>query len=200
MTESNREHLSCLMDGELERSAQNFLLRRLSGDPDMTHAWRRYHLVRACLHQEMGSGICIADRVSQAVAEEDDPISESRMPAWLRPVAGSAIAASVALVAIVGINSSLLERGQPELVAEQPGFVSQSSALDQTFSRQAIPVGFSPASEADRTRINTFVLRHNQAVGGGGFVSYLPIVTGTPVEAAAASLDEAEQDSIEPGQ
>ncbi len=196
MTESNREHLSCLMDGELERNAQDFLLRRLSGDPDMTDAWRRYHLVRACLHQEMGSGVCIADRVSQAVAEEDS-FSASRMPAWLRPVAGSAIAASVALVAIVGINSSLLERGQPELVAEQPGFVSQSSLLDQPFSRQAIPVGFSPASEADRTRINTFVLRHNQAVGGGGFVSYLPIVTGTAVE---ASLDEAEQDLIEPGQ
>ncbi len=199
MNESNREHLSCLMDGELERNAQGFLLRRLSSDPEMSQAWRRYHLVRACLHQEMGSGSCIADRVSRAVAEENDPIVSPSMPAWLRPVAGSAIAAGVALVAIVGINSSLLDRGQPELLTDQPGFVSQPSSLDQPFSRQAIPVGFSPTSEADRTRINTFVVRHNQAVGGGGFVSYLPIVTGIPVE-AAASFDEAELDSIEPGQ
>lgn len=192
MTESNREHLSCLMDGELDHKGQDFLLRRLASDQGMSATWRRYHLVRACLHQEMAGGQCIADRVSAALADEPLPVNEG-FPAWLKPVAGSAIAASVALMAIVGINANLLERHQGEPLAEQPGFVSQSTSLDQSFSRQAMPVSFSEVSPADRQRINTYVLRHNQAVGGAGFVSYLPIVTATPVEATGYTESQADQ-------
>lgn len=197
MTESNREHLSCLMDGELDHKGQDFLLRRLASDQGMSATWRRYHLVRACMHQEMAGGQCIADRVSAALIDEPQPASEG-FPAWLKPVAGSAIAASVALMAIVGINANLLERGHGELLVEQPGFVSQPTSLDQTFSRQAIPVSFSEVSPADRQRINTYVLRHNQAVGGAGFVSYLPIVTATPVE--ATGYTEAQADQTNPDQ
>jgi sigma-E factor negative regulatory protein RseA len=196
MTDSNQEHLSSLMDGELDHKAQDFLLRRLASDQTMTATWRRYHLVRACLHQEMASGICIAERVSHALAEEPEA-SVSRLGTWLRPVAGSAIAASVALMAIVGINANLMERNQAEPLLDQPGFVSQPTSLDQAFSRQAIPVSFSEVSQADRQRINTYVMRHNQAVGGGGFVSYLPIVTATPVETAVyteAPVDEPDPD------
>lgn len=195
MTELNREQLSCLMDGELDHKGQEFLVRRLANDRAMTATWRRYHMVRACLHQEMANGRCIADRVAAALA--DEPAPSSGLPAWLKPVAGSAIAASVALMAIVGINANLLERNQVDAVAEQPGFVSQPTAFDQTFSRQAVPVGFTEVSPADRQRINTYVLRHNQAVGGTGFVPYLPIVTATPVEAAAVTdtpLETAEPD------
>jgi sigma-E factor negative regulatory protein RseA len=193
MTESNRETLSCLMDGELDRDAQVFLLRRLAGDPEMTATWRRYHLVRSCMHQEMASGQCIAERVSEAIASEDVPTRESSLPSWMRPVAGAAIAAGVALFAIVGINSSLLDQGQPDAVVEQPGFVSQPTSLDRTFSQQAVPVSFNEVSPADRQRINTYVLRHNQAVGGSGFVSYVPIVTGgTQVETVESDQERSD--------
>jgi sigma-E factor negative regulatory protein RseA len=194
MTESNRENLSCLMDGELDRDAQVFLLRRLAGDPDMTATWRRYHLVRSCMHAEMASGQCIAERVSEAIANEDVPTRESALPSWMRPVAGAAIAAGVALFAIVGINSILLQQGQPDSVVEQPGFVSQPTSLDRTFSQQAVPVGFNEVSPADRQRINTYVLRHNQAVGGSGFISYVPIVTGTPTGGTQVETGDSDQE------
>jgi len=180
MTESNREHLSSLMDGELDRKAQEFLLRRLSTDPEMAERWQRYHLVRSCLHQEMGPGVAIVERVSRAVAGESSAPAVKRFPGWLRPVAGGAIAACVALVAIVGINQNVSRQGQLESDSVQPGFVSQSTPLDRSFSRQAVPVNLSEVSPADRQRINTYVLRHHQAVGGTGFTSFIPIVTGTP--------------------
>lgn len=195
MSESNREHLSALMDGEIDAKGRDFLLRRLSGDPEMSRTWQRYHLVRSCLHQEMASGMSIADRVAEALDDEPALVAESR-GGWFKPIAGTAIAASVALMAIVGINSNLMERGTAAPEIEQPGFVSQPTAFDQPFSRQATPVSFSDSlPPADRERINNLVVRHNQAVGAGGFVAYLPIVTAAPVE--AASDPEAQDDHEE---
>lgn len=196
MTETNQEQLSCLMDGELDPKAQEFLLRRLAGDSGMSKRWRRYHLVRACLHKEFESAGCIAERVRNALANESIDSPAESMPRWLRPIAGGAIAASVALIAIVGINANLLERGQPETVGEQAGFVSKPTPLDRSFSQQPVPVGYSEVTPEDRQRISTFMLRHNQASGGSGFVPYLPIVTGTPVEATAGEQLDPDREPV----
>lgn len=177
MSESNREHISSLMDGELDRGAQRFLLRRLVEDAEMKATWRRFHTIRACLHREILATRDLSARVAAALDDENASERSSRMAAWFKPVAGSAIAASVALVAIVGINSSMLDR-QHEPVEQPPGFVSQSTSLDQPFTRSAVPVGYSESSTAERNRISGHVLRHHQAAGGAGFISYAPIVTG----------------------
>jgi sigma-E factor negative regulatory protein RseA len=180
MSESNREHLSCLMDGELDRSAQQFMLRRMAEDSEMKDTWRRFHTVRACMHGEMIATGNLADRVAAAISDEPVASPGGRVAAWFKPVAGGAIAASVALVAIVGINSSMLDRQGD--TSEQPGFVSQSTSLDEPFARSTlpstVPVSFSESSAAERERISGHVLRHHQASGGAGFISYVPIVTG----------------------
>ena len=49
MTTESREHLSCLMDGEISRETGRFLVRRLGADEDLCATWARYHLVRDCL-------------------------------------------------------------------------------------------------------------------------------------------------------
>jgi len=191
MTDSN-ETLSSLMDGELDAERQRFFFSRLSNDSSLALTWRRYHLVRACLHKEMVQSGCIADRVSAAISLEDSPKSAgasiARLPHWVRPLAGGAIAASAALFAIVAINSSLLQRTQtgPD---SQPGFVAQPNVLDQNFARQPTPVGYAEMSQTQRQRLNTFVLHHNQAAGGSSFVSFIPIVSGGQAE-------EAEDDTL----
>jgi sigma-E factor negative regulatory protein RseA len=196
MSESNREHLSCLMDGELDRSAQKFLLRRLAEDSDMTATWRRFHTARACMHGEHLATVDLVSRVSTAIAEEPVAGSDGRMASWFKPVAGGAIAASVALVAIVGINSAMLER-QSEQV-EQPGFVSQSTSFDQPFAqstvRSTVPVSYSETSAAERQRISGHVLRHHQASGGAGFISYVPIVTGVSGEGVEIQFQQRQGD------
>ena len=193
MTETNREQLSSLMDGELERGARDFMVRRLAKDAELTGRWRRYHAIRACLQREFSGRESLCDRVSAALADEPAVQAEPRAGAgWLKPLGGVAVAASVAVAALVAINTTLLEQGQDDRLANEPGFVSQPTALDLPFAQPLVPVSFSETSPADRQRISSYVLRHNQAAGGSGVVSYVPIVAGArvaPVPAEAGTTD-----------
>lgn len=206
-----REQLSCLMDGEMDRKGARFFVRRVISDPGMQSDWRRFHLVRSCLHKEFIAPVNLVARVSRELEGADRPESGG-MPRWLRTAAGGAVAASVALVAVVGINQNLLERSPGEDVAEsEAGFVSQSTSMDRQFSPQPVPVGYSegpvrPARE-DRRRISSYIVRHQQAAGGRGFISYTPILTETPENwagsAAAQTLEprqrsEAQQSTTTP--
>ncbi|NBD96346.1 MAG: hypothetical protein GVY11_07725 [Gammaproteobacteria bacterium] len=176
MSESSRENLSSLMDGELERSGRKFLLRRLARDAEMKASWNRMHTLRACLHQERLASGDLVSRVAEALDGEATP--RRSLPArLLRPVAGGAIAASVAVMAIVGINSSMLQQGAGPAGEEEPGFVSRPTELDKPFTQSAVPVSYSEDRRAQRQRISGYVMRHHQAAGSTGFVSWVPIVT-----------------------
>lgn len=179
MTEGNREQISCLMDGELDRNGSDFLVRRLAADEELSRHWRRYHVIRSCLQREFRGNLSLADRVASSLDQEPALTSDRQPARWLKPVAGAVIAASVAVMALVGMNSSVLLQGQGGQSAEQAGFVSQSTPLDRSFNQPLVPVSLSETTPADRKRISGYVLRHNQAAGGTGFTSYVPIVVGS---------------------
>lgn len=188
-SESGREHLSSLMDGELDRRSRRFLLRRLATDADLKRRWCRMHLVRACLQGETLSCDDLVARVAARLEEETTP-ARSLRHRLLRPVAGAAIAASVAAVAVVGINSSVRDYNQghaPATLLEQPGFVARSTSLDRPFTQSTVPVSYSEGRQADRQRISSYVMRHHQAAGSTGFVSWVPIVIDMDETSSSAS-------------
>lgn len=202
MTDKSAEHLSCLIDDELDARGSRFLIRRLAGDRSLQATWWRYHLMRACLHREAAVAVDLSSRVAAALDTEANlefaPNPASR---WFKPLAGGAIAAAVAVVAVVGVM-----RQQPQFeppaatdpITAESGFTSQPSALDRQFTQPAVPVGYSEPrsvaqSDSDRIRINTYVLRHNQVAGGAGntgFISYVPIVTERPAGAPETAGSE----------
>jgi sigma-E factor negative regulatory protein RseA len=206
--ERNNEQLSALMDGELNRRESEFLVRRLVGDDQLQHDWNRYHLARDCMKSEFRGPVDLVARVRDAVADEAiDPVG--RMSPLMRFGMGGAMAAGVAMLAVVGLNQRLAEEQLPTEPA--PGFVSQSSALDRQFSRQAVPVGLSdlPAARGPRTvedpreRISRYIIRHGQASGGSNFVSFTPILTtdttatAVPLETRPADADASADDAGE---
>jgi len=198
--ERNNEHLSALVDGELDRRESAFLLRRLTADATMQDDWTRYHMTRACLHNEFPGRVDLVDRVRAAIADEQvDPVA--RMSPLARFGIGGALAAGIAMIAVVGLDNRIAPG--PEAADQAPAFVSQSSALDRQFSRQAVPAGFSelPASPAatsaddPRERISRYIIRHGQASGGSNFVSFTPILTSdAPVTAVPLDTPSAEDD------
>ena len=105
----SREHLSALMDGELEADSARFLLRRMERDPELARAWSRWHLVRACMAERTPSSPradslrigasgddAFTARVLAAVKAQPQPRRH-----WAHYIGGGAIAASVAAAALI---------------------------------------------------------------------------------------------------
>jgi sigma-E factor negative regulatory protein RseA len=166
------EKLSVLMDGELGELETRRVLQELGRDPELRAAWERYHVVRDALRGELEleaeSGL--ADRVAQRLVSLD-----TAPRAWWRGrgarAAGTvAIAASVAVVALAGLQffapptvpATLAERNAPavtQLAAGQGRWKTQRPEVEQA--------------------LNAYLVEHNDfaaATGPGGMLPYVRVV------------------------
>lgn len=110
MKDEIREQLSALVDDELSDLERPLLLGRLQRDTSLRECMGRYQLISEVMRgTENASALGIADRVQAAIEEEaTSGVLQPAVPAtagWRRPLAGVAIAASVALVAVLTVSS-----------------------------------------------------------------------------------------------
>lgn len=106
MTERIKEQLSAFLDGELPEPESALLVKRLERDDDLRGALSRYSLIGAVLRSDgdVPAARQVAARVSAAIAREPSgrmAVARFRPSAFVRPLAGLAIAASVAAVAVL---------------------------------------------------------------------------------------------------
>lgn len=179
-----RENLSSFMDGEVDKSAGSFLVRRLANDDQLRATWNRYHVIRDCLRQHdahlVREDLC--SRVRQAIEQEASPAATLSQPrAWVRGVAGVAIAASVAMLAIVAVGPD--QQGDPGVVTQAPALAVQAEPFVSPNIGTLIPasqpvnLGGQPAARQEKAK--AYLLRHYQLTGDGagqGFVALVPIV------------------------
>lgn len=211
---SNREPVSALVDGELDQEGADFVLRRLGDDEEMHRHWQRCHLVRACLQHEFEGPVSLVGRIQDALAAERAPQRVSRMPSVMRLGLGGAIAASVAIFAVTGLNHRMSQQESNAASAEsQPDFVSQPTLLDRQFSAEAVPAGFGAASsdqsragmsgqgnrQVNRQRINGYMIRHSQAAGSTGFDALTPVLAAPETVRLAPQRSEAFEKEAEDG-
>jgi sigma-E factor negative regulatory protein RseA len=198
MNKETRQHVSSLVDGETSRETSRFLVRRLGADEELRATWTRYHLIRDCLrHQDGGvAGEDLSTRVLQAL-ENEGPKEPSRRFAtgWLKPAAGFAIAASVALMALVTVVQE-----NPES-AQSAGELAGSAAPVQFTSPQSwTPAPTSSQASTGSRKMDSYLLRHYQATGGAtgvkGFVAFVPIVING-AQTTGATGEEQQEESTE---
>lgn len=100
------EQISALADGELEVHERALLIKRLEQDPDARERWGRYHRIGELMRgSSVIPGQRVADSVRAALASEPAHGNRVSMPAWVRPLAGLAIAATVSAVAILALRN-----------------------------------------------------------------------------------------------
>ena len=199
MQDKIAEQLSAYLDGELNADEQRFLARRLAADEQAREQLSRYHRISAVIRGDYhAQSDQLADRVSSALANEpehealDTPTTpNAKRWSWLvQPVAGMAIAASVALgiVAVYPIIADNLS--SPSIntseVAQAPsdaGARSASGALAQVGS-QSVPQAQSLSANtrldaAQRHRLNPYFVNHSEHASStrlGGTLKYIRIV------------------------
>ena len=121
MNDAIRMQISAFVDGELPDAEADLLLRRMSQDVELRRQAAEYLEIGRVMRGEPGvPGITnLQERVAAAV--DDRPVDDGGAPSdapsgkALRPLAGIAVAASVALVAIFGLQMTpgIDEPGEP---------------------------------------------------------------------------------------
>lgn len=173
MADKTVEQLSALVDGEFEDLELELALRRLSKDAELKARWQRYHLIGDALKNNLPEAIDLdfADRVSKAIGSEPSlqtiPVTPA-ISSWYKPLVGFALAASVATVAILGVNML-----QPD---ESPG-ASSLSVIASSEPITRVQANASAVSDAElESRFNSYLLNHNEYASMNRVHGVLPYV------------------------
>ena len=134
MNDAIRMQISAFVDGELPDAEADLLLRRMSQDAELRRKAAEYLEIGRALRGERNvKGI---DRLLERIAAEiddkpmDDDVAapESAPAKAIRPLAGIAVAASVALIAIFGlqvtpgVDEEVASDSAIAEIAEDPGY------------------------------------------------------------------------------
>jgi sigma-E factor negative regulatory protein RseA len=196
MNDETKQHLSALMDGELERDQTRFLVKRLDADAELRACWSRWHAAGDSLRGQAPAPMRadFAARVAQVLADEAAPRRSQAGP-LLRWAGGFAVAASVALAALLAVDPSVPTTPAPVPVAAVPApsatpaaEVAPSPYREQDLrpplrldAQMVSASDASPYAAAVRLdpRIESYLVRHNEATAmqGRGFVPYVTLVT-----------------------
>lgn len=147
MTEKHQEQLSAMFDNETSEFETRRLLQSLSTEDKQQ--WQRYQLVSDALSKNVEAQILplnMASKISAAIADEpalsvvatEKPHSLSKR--WFKPVAGFAVAASVAFVTVVTLQQN------PEMT--NSAFVAEGDVSASQLNIQSAQTGLSTASGA----------------------------------------------------
>ena len=113
MSDDRLQRLSALMDDELPPDAARRALDALVDDADERAAWSRYHLIGDVIGDRHGPvpATALAGRVSQALKTEPIVLAprRRRLAPAVRTLGGLAIAASVAVMAVLGLRGARQE-------------------------------------------------------------------------------------------
>ena len=181
MNTSNREHISALVDGELE-SGSDPVLNILRDDHEFRQTWLHYHLIGETLRGNLPEYVDmeLAERISRAVMSEPAIISRRKdLQTLFKPVIGFAIAASVATIAILGVRQ--IGTGpattQNEIVASNPPeSVTFPVATVSTSPEPANEVHEFKASNGAESRLNRYLVNYNEYRTNAGVQGMLPYV------------------------
>jgi sigma-E factor negative regulatory protein RseA len=156
MSELLREQMSAFLDDALPGEETDLLVRRLGEDAELTRTYACYHLIGATMRLEPDAS-ALAGRVRNALREETlTPVRRRAWQRWLKPVAGIAVAASVAVVAITSVRVMEAGRVTPTAATAQmlPGAEPASYTVAPPHSNEL------PAEMNGRARLATYVMRH----------------------------------------
>jgi sigma-E factor negative regulatory protein RseA len=180
MKDSKTEGYSALLDGESDPHEHKLLLDDLAADAETRARLGRYSMIGEGLRGEpvRVDALSIADAVRERVHREPailapaSPDLKARR-SWRQPLAGLAIAASVAMVAVGLI---------PKLLSDSPEGGSQPVQVVGVPAVQPVLVSspgthWSDSRPEQEDRINRYLADHNEFATQSGMPGIVPYAT-----------------------
>lgn len=170
MNDEIREQLSALADDELGELEHPLLLGRMQRDAALRDCLGRYQLIGEVMRGAGASaGLGIAQRVQEALAD-DTPVMASRNSSarWWKPLAGLAVAASVALVAVLVVTTTQQSESVAPVVASAdvvPEIAPVSDAGEPRWDR------IEPQVEK---RLSGYLVNHSEFAASRGIQGAMP--------------------------
>ncbi|MCH7821588.1 MAG: sigma-E factor negative regulatory protein [Proteobacteria bacterium] len=161
MNDGIKMQISAFVDGELPENEAELLLRRLSQDLDLRQQAAEYlamgHALRG--HRSVQGADTLRERIAAAIGDhsldEDFDAIEPPPKPYLRSLAGFAIAASVALAAILGLQQFAVVPDLNSLVATE---TIADSVIEEAYTVPGQPDG----------QILDYFSRHSATISGSG--------------------------------
>ena len=187
MSEEKHEALSALVDGELPAEDGPRLLDQVLADLSLKRRWTAYHLIGDVMRKHVIDQQGLNGRVEQiSDAAVSARTSTPRKSGGLRPLAGLALAASVALVAVIGLFALNDRDSVPvEVAANSAGVQISGSPGPESIPVVAGAAGidltrmtWNDAGPAVTNRLNGYLVTHNEYLSNGmrGMLPYARIV------------------------
>lgn len=164
MTDAVKEQLSACLDGELPKAELDLLLKRVERDAELRDSMGRYALLGEVLRADkpviasktFAANVMAAIEAEPAVARPAVRISPTILRR-LRPVAGMAVAAGVAAVAVLSVQpGGMLTQQAANEAAPAPVALSADSGPSYV-----VPVTSSGSTFVPATRLTNFVVAHS---------------------------------------
>ncbi|OOG27219.1 anti-sigma 24 factor [Thioalkalivibrio denitrificans] len=189
MAVTKNERLSALVDNEADSFEVRRLLDELGRNEQDMVLWERYHLigdaVRGGLNRFAEPGF--AERVMEQVAHESPPGVDSAVVGrrLVKPVAGVAMAASVAVAVLLGVVSftGTEDAGLPAVAEAEvapPASPQAATVADAGSAPLSVRAHDNAAlmtpMEAPDARIHSFIVNHAEHAAGRGLMPYVRVV------------------------
>jgi sigma-E factor negative regulatory protein RseA len=171
MKDTLYEQLSALVDDELTGSEHAMLVRRIESDDQLYQRLSRYQLISDALQNHLPERVdpAFSLRVQGMLRSEPAQSGYSRLAGLAKPAAGLAVAASVAVMAVMSIQSARQESVSPADV------VTASAPPAGDYLR----VSDEPGTPSADRKLDIYLVNHNEyAVNRGmqGMLPYMRIV------------------------
>ena len=174
MSDTIKEQVSALVDGELPEAERELLQRRMASDGELQATWQRYHLIRDAMREDLPEFISktsSTDYIQHTdVPQTEVPAPVSTLQRLTRPLAGIAIAASVAMLAVVGVLYNT------DSIAPQPAAqIADSQPTELPDRYLVVPrSGWQSAKPAVVSHLNGYLVDHSNYAGFGARQSIIP--------------------------
>jgi len=193
----SNERLSAFVDGELEDPARDAVVDALYEDPELRRTWERFHLIGDAMR---GTGpVPGADAIARNVSASLTGESVVRLKprarrSRLHPLAGLAIAAAIAGIAVLGLHRlggggvpppQIADAARSEsaaavsaLAAADRSEVHVASVAERPVRTEASRLQWSGVAPDAEARLNAYLVSHNEYAGDGvrGVLPYVRIV------------------------